>query len=309
MPILVEPALAKINLTLRVLGRMPDGYHAIESLVAFADVGERVSMDVDTIAPGAAVSVRCVGPFAAAIDGANLVETATRAVLAHAPAARIGTFRIDKRLPVAAGLGGGSADAAAALRLVRRANPSLGGLPWHDIARGIGADVPVCLRSRPALMWGRGEHLADAPPLPPAHVVLVNARRPVPRDKTAAVFRRLAAAPLSQTAVAPMPHASLRLLPPAPDPLPPLGSAADLAGLVRTRGNDLLAPALATMPEIADVLAALAATNRCLVASLSGAGPTCFGLFPDAASADDAGRAVTASEPDWWVAASALTQA
>ena len=175
-------APAKVNLTLRVLGRRADGYHALESLVTFARVGDRVG-----IAMGQApVGVTTSGPFAVGIDGENLLSRVLAAVAQQAPALRLGAVHLEKNLPVAAGLGGGSSDAAALIRLMLQANadhPDLQRIDWQALATRLGADVPVCVARRPTLMWGIGEKLRDvgaiagAPEAIPA--VLVNPRVPL----------------------------------------------------------------------------------------------------------------------------------
>jgi 4-diphosphocytidyl-2-C-methyl-D-erythritol kinase len=294
---LQELARAKINLTLSVLGRRSDGYHNLESLVAFAGIGDRV-----TLQPGPDASVTTSGPFAAAIDGPNLLQRALDLVRALDPGSQLGTVTLEKNLPVAAGLGGGSADAAALLRAVRRANPErAGAIDWHGLAARLGADVPACLAGVPALMRGIGDQLEPlAHPLPPLPAVLVNPRVPL---STAHVFRGLAAS-------SPSPRFSLvegrregtGAAPSATD-FPDLQA---LLAYMRARGNDLETPAVALLPVIADVKAALAAEPGCLLAAMSGSGPTCFGLFADDAAAASAASALVLSHPAWWIAPTRL---
>ena len=179
-----ELAPAKINLTLSVLGRRADGYHELESLVTFADVH-----DVVTLEPGAANSVVVAGPFAGYIGGENLLVRALTLLQDADPALRLGSVRLDKHLPVAAGIGGGSADAAALLRAIKHADPErAANVAWLDIAARLGADVPVCLGARPALMWGIGEKTEPLRRLPQAHAVLVNPGLPL---STADVFKAI----------------------------------------------------------------------------------------------------------------------
>jgi 4-diphosphocytidyl-2-C-methyl-D-erythritol kinase len=281
-----EIARAKINLTLRVLGRRADGYHEIESLVAFAAIGDQVALT-----PGPEDRVAVSGPFARDIDGPNLLETALALLREHNAKLQLGTVLLEKNLPVAAGLGGGSADAAALLRAVRRANPErAGAVAWHAMAARLGADVPVCLAGKPALISGVGdkvEPLGAKYALPPVAAVLVNPLLPLP---TAQVYAALAAGPAPGSA----------------PPLAPPGPFSDLASLVefmRRHGNDLERPATALLPIISDIKAALAAQPGCRIAAMSGSGPTCFGIFVDATSAAQAAGGLAAMHPHWWVAA------
>jgi 4-diphosphocytidyl-2-C-methyl-D-erythritol kinase len=281
-----EAAPAKINLTLRVQGLRSDGYHEIESLVAFAEIGDRV-----VLTPGAERRVVASGRFAADIDGPNLLDTALGLLCGFDAEVQLGTVHLEKNLPVAAGLGGGSADAAALLRAVRRANPGKASdIPWHAVAARLGADVPVCLAGTPALISGIGdkvEPLGAAYRLPPVAIVLVNPRLPL---STAKVYQALAAgsAPASRR-------------PPA---LP--AALADLTSLVdfmRSHGNDLERPAISLLPAIVDIKAALAAQPKCCMAAMSGSGPTCFGIFADDLAAASAAAALTRMFPRWWVVA------
>ncbi len=285
MPRVAAFARAKVNLTLAVMGRRPDGYHEIESLVAFAaDIGDRVAFE-----PGANLAVRATGPFAAAITGENLAGKALTLLRRAEPRLALGAVEIEKNIPVAAGLGGGSADAAAVLRAVRAANPGFAEtVDWRGVARGLGADVPVCLESRAAIMAGAGERVSPWPDPPPLFAVLVNAHAPVPAGKTARVFSELKAGPLAA---------------PSPCALPAKMAPGDF---IAARGNDLEAAAAALMPEILAVLAAIRETPDCAVARLSGAGPTCFGLYPSLEHSADAARRISAARPAWWVAATAL---
>jgi 4-diphosphocytidyl-2-C-methyl-D-erythritol kinase len=280
-----ELAPAKINLTLSVLGRRADGYHELESLVTFADVH-----DVVTLEPGAPSSVVVAGPFAGYIGGENLLVRAL-ALLADADNALcLGSVRLDKHLPVAAGIGGGSADAAALLRAVKRANPERAAtVAWLDIATRLGADVPVCLGARPALMWGIGEKTEPLRRLPQAHAVLVNPGLPL---STADVFKALEAGP------APVAHAA----PEAPD----LAGLTNLIDAMRARGNDLERPATRLLPVIGETKAALEAEPGCHLAAMAGSGPTCFGIFADRPQADRAAGRIAGAHGGWWVRATVL---
>ena len=286
-----ERAWPKVNLTLRVLGRRSDGYHEIESLVAFArDVADRI-----TLRPGPGEPhVTSSGPFAAGIAGTNLIAVALARAARTEPRLILGGVDLEKNIPVAAGIGGGSADAAAVLRAVRAANPGLAAsVDWHAISASLGADVPVCLDPRPQVMRGIGDQLATLPALPELAAVLVNPLLSVPLDKTAQVFRRLGAA---------------RLVTPSPARRTPAHFAdrASLLDHIRRTANDLLAPARLVVPAIDIVLAALEAAPGCELAQLSGGGPTCFGLFCDSAAAEVATRSLRASHPQMWIVPSRL---
>jgi 4-diphosphocytidyl-2-C-methyl-D-erythritol kinase len=281
-----ELAPAKINLSLRVLGRRPDGYHELESLVVFATFGDRL-----TLHPGEEFALTVSGPFAAALDTDNLVASAVRRAQAADPRLRTGAFHLEKKLPVAAGLGGGSSDAAAALRTLGRANPDhSAALDWLALAATLGADVPVCFAARPALMRGIGERLHFIERLPQASIVLVNPRRPLSAGD---VFRALDAAPLQAAAV-------------SSAPLPSFDTLDELVAYLRSSANDLEAPAKVLCPEIERVQAALAAQSAARLVRMSGSGPTCFALFANRAEADTAAAAITRHEPGWWVTATEI---
>jgi 4-diphosphocytidyl-2-C-methyl-D-erythritol kinase len=269
-------AAAKVNLSLHVTGQRADGYHRLDSLVVFAAVGDTVRA---RSAPS--LSLTIAGPQAGflAADDSNLVLRAARLFGAQAGAA----LTLEKVLPVASGIGGGSADAAAALLALSR----LWGLPVPDAADvlRLGADVPVCLAGRPVRMTGAGEELHPlAHPLPPAALVLIN---PGVALATPAVF-----AALDRRDHAPMPHS-----------LPRLRDAGELAAFLRMMRNDLEPAATRLAPVIAAVRAALSAQRGCLLSRMSGSGATCFGLFADLPAASAAAEALKADHPGWWVAA------
>ena len=283
---IVEAAPAKLNLYLHVVGRRADGYHLLDSLVAFTDCG-----DVLRAAPAAEVSLRLDGPFAPALAGGgdNLVLKAAEALRARCggPGAAI---VLTKNLPVAAGLGGGSADAAAALRgLSRLWNVSLDGAELGEIARKLGADVTVCVHGRPAYFGGIGDELAAAPRLPAAGVVLVNPRIPLPTAKVFGARRGPFSAP-SRFADAP-------------------SDAAALARRLGERRNDLEPAAVELVPAVRTVLAALAESPGCRLARMAGSGATCFGLYDNAVAANVAGAWLAGQEPGWWIQATRLTTA
>jgi 4-diphosphocytidyl-2-C-methyl-D-erythritol kinase len=291
MPVITERAPAKINLTLEVLGRRLDGYHELLSLVAFAGLGDVLSLDTDQ-----AIGLAASGPFAAEISGPNIVETALRLLGEQAPQLKLGAVHLEKRLPVAAGIGGGSADAAALLRAVAKANSEhRERFDWTALAVRLGADVAVCLRSRAAWMSGAGEVVEPlAVPLPALNVVLVNPRARVPADKTAQVFRAFAASAIS---------AGRR---PATLGKRQVGSRVELMALLAAGSNHLEAPAIAVVPELVDVLEALSALPGIELVRLSGAGPTCYGIFPSAHTAEAAAAALKSVHSAWWIEATVL---
>ena len=269
-------ARAKINLALHVVGRRADGYHLLDSLVAFADFGDVISVQA---APS--LSLAITGPMAAGLSAGpdNLVLRAAGALGGPLGAA----ITLDKRLPVASGIGGGSADAAATLQALC----ALWGcdVPEAHQVLALGADVPVCLAGQSCRMAGIGEEITPLV-LPPAYLVLVN---PGIGLGTASVFGALAC----------------RDNPPLP-PLNDLPDAAALAGYLRACRNDLEAPALSLVPQIATVIAALSAQGGCLLARMSGSGATCFGLFASASAAEAGAAALRAQSSAWWVQAAAL---
>jgi 4-diphosphocytidyl-2-C-methyl-D-erythritol kinase len=277
-------APAKINLFLHVLGRRDDGYHLLDSLIAFARLGDRIE-----VAPAPGLSLTVEGPFAAGLSAGedNLALRAARALADRVRPDAGAAIRLTKNLPVASGIGGGSADAAATLRaLVRLWRLDLDADALARLGLRLGADVPICLFGRPARVGGIGETIMPAPALPAVGVVLVNPRVPV---STGAVFSRLGG----------------RYSRPA-SPMPGVASVSQLADWLAEQRNDLEAPALSLAPSIGDVLAALSASGQCLLARLSGSGATCFGLYPDGSAAASAARALGGRHADWWVAATGL---
>jgi 4-diphosphocytidyl-2-C-methyl-D-erythritol kinase len=275
---MVEAALAKVNLYLRVVGRRADGYHLLDMLIAFASVGDTVAAS-----PADGLSLEVDGPFAPTLQdepAENLVLRAAR-ILAEVLGRRPDVaLRLTKRLPVASGIGGGSSDAAATLRLLGRLWSAPDAL-LMDLALRLTADGPVCLRAVPARVGGIGEILQPVPPLPPLAIVLVNPRQPL---STPAVFKARRG-PFS---------------PPA-EPYPRWDSTADLVSWLRPLGNDLAEPATGMVPAIAGILDALARTPDCLLARLSGSGATCFGLYATPAQAVAAAGLIRQRTPDWWI--------
>ena len=281
---IVQPAPAKLNLTLHITGRRADGYHELDSLVAFADLHDTV-----TVRKAGEVSLSVEGPFASALAGEpdNLVLKAARALAAAAGVSQGAEIALTKRLPVAGGIGGGSADAAAALRaLAILWKIDLGAPEYAGLAMGLGADVPVCLAGRAAYMSGVGERLDPAPRLPPAALVLANPMRTL---ATRAVFDA---------------HDGNFTAPDRFERAP--ADAAELAGLIAPRRNDLTVPALRCLPEIGAVLDALGAAPGALLARMSGSGATCFALFASDTEAARAAAEIASAQPGWWVRAGRL---
>lgn len=273
-----EPARAKINLALHVTGQRADGYHLLDSLVAFAEIADQV-----TAAPANRLSLTIDGPQAGGLDpGAdNLMLRAAR-LFDPACAARLG---LTKTLPVASGIGGGSADAAATLRALARLTGRP--LPLAADTAALGADVPVCLAGVPARMRGIGERLTPVA-MPPGWIVLANPRCPV---ATPAVFSGLAR----------------KDNPALPDRLPDWRDIVALAAWLKDQRNDLEPPARAIAPPIGAVLAALGACPGALIARMSGSGATAFALFASQAAARAAAARIGAAEPNWWATAGQLS--
>ena len=272
-------AAAKINLFLHVGERRADGFHELESLVAFAEAG-----DVLTFAHADALSLSVAGPFAAGLAGEsdNLVLRAARALKERTGFAKGAAITLEKNLPVSSGIGGGSADAAATLKgLVRLWGLKLASGQLHGIAAALGSDVPVCVASETSWMEGRGERVDAAPALPPCALVLVNPGIAVP---TGRVFGMLATR--SGTG-----HSK-------PATLPTLDA---LLGYLQKTRNDLEAPGRAIAPVIGEILTALSSATGALLARMSGSGATCFGLFANDADASAAARVLKSDHPDWWI--------
>ena len=280
-------APAKVNLFLHVGGPGADGYHPLCSLMVFADVGDRL-----TAAPAASLDLQLQGTFAGELSAGpdNLVMRAAAALaggLRPPGAAMI----LDKRLPVASGLGGGSSDAGAALRLLRRLwRSECSDDDLRAIAAGLGADGAACLWGRPVLAQGRGERLSAAPELPVLHAVLVNAGAPV---ATAEVYRRFDAARRFSDVTPP----------PVPAAFPTTASVADWLGRQR---NDLEGSAIVAEPRVGAVLALLGAQPEVLLARMSGSGGTCFALCAEAAEAQRLAARLATLQPAWWSVATRL---
>jgi 4-diphosphocytidyl-2-C-methyl-D-erythritol kinase len=277
-----ELAPAKVNLFLHVTGKRADGYHLLDSLAVFAGIADQI-----TFAPAETLGLNVIGQFAASLTAEpdNLVLRAARTLAEEAGLRPTAALTLDKSIPVASGIGGGSADAAATLRLLRRmwrvnvSDPDL-----DRLAAGLGADVPVCLRNRPMRMRGVGERLTPAPSLPACGLVLINPGVPL---ATAAVFRARVGG-YSPGATLPEGWENVQEM------------AVSLSGLT----NDLEQAAISLVPEIREVLIAIAGMRGCLLARMSGSGATCFGLFGDAKAAVTAAADLT--RPGWWTWGGAL---
>jgi 4-diphosphocytidyl-2-C-methyl-D-erythritol kinase len=284
-----QRAPGKINLTLRVIGRRADGYHELESLVAFAGLCDWVAFE-----PGPDAALEVLGPRAleaGPVDD-NLILRAARGLAALIPGLRIGRFRLVKRLPAAAGLGGGSADAAAALRLLAdEARLSVDDARVRTAARATGADVLACLCPRARMMTGIGDQLGPAIALPRMFAVLVN---PLVQTATPKVFAALGLAPGEN-------------LESSAGSFDALGrGAAGLLDFLSSSRNDLEAAAVRIAPAIAVVRERLSRIPEARATGMSGSGATCFALFGDRRSATLARRIVAAERPDWWVEATAI---
>ena len=272
-------APAKVNLALHITGQRDDGYHLLDSFVAFADVGDRLS-----VAAAATLSLSVDGPRAEGIPTGddNLVLKAARMMDPKGRAA----IALEKNLPSEAGIGGGSSDAAAAMRALS----TLWDVPLPGAAATVtlGADVPVCMAPKMQRMQGIGETLTPISGWPKLPCVLVNAGRPVP---TGAVFKAL-----KSRENAPLPARF-------PTPSTVSGGISWLA----SHRNDLEHPAGIVVPEIRDVIAALSALDGCGLARMSGSGGTCFGLFESFGAAVFAASELKKAQPDWWIKATKLS--
>jgi 4-diphosphocytidyl-2-C-methyl-D-erythritol kinase len=296
MPERAVTAPAKINLTLEIRGRRADGYHQLESLVAFAiDAADDVSLR-----PGPGFSLTVEGSEAGELSGENLIARVAHAIGDARPDLTIGAFRLTKRLPVASGIGGGSADAAAAIRLIAAVNDIAD--PHAEFARlaaTLGADIPVCIGGggrKAAFMWGIGDEVwrpggARLLPAGGLAAVLVNPRVAV---STAAVFKALGAGPLEEGESA------------APELPPPLDDLDAVLAYVGDRANDLEAPAIGIAPVIAEVLETLSGLAGGRLARMSGSGATCFALFDDLETAIAGASDLRTKFPGWWAAATRL---
>ena len=280
-------APAKVNLFLHVGAPEASGYHPICSLMVFADIGDELTGEA-----AATLSLEVAGPFGAGLarDGDNLVLRAARAVLAQSRSAAGARLTLDKHLPVASGLGGGSSDAGAAFRLMRALiQADLSDDMLESMAADLGADGAACFRAQSVIAEGRGERLSPASALPPLPAVLVNAGSAV---STPGVYRRFDERGRFGEVARPV--------------VPMLQDAADVAGWLSNLRNDLQAAAIDVQPEVGEVLELLSAQPETLLARVSGSGGTCFALCADDCAAKALAARLAAMRPDWWVRACRL---
>ena len=288
-----KTANAKINLNLSVLGKRPDGYHALDSLVTFAALGDELS-----VSSSDELSLTYKGAFASdlkssfVVQADDLVLKAAKALQQESGTLMGALLQLTKSVPLGAGLGGGSADAAACLRLLN----SFWKLDWSldalmTLGAHIGSDVPACVMNAPCRMTGRGEHVTKIDTLPILFCVLVNPRMSV---STAEIFRKLN-----------KPHIDMDALEATSEPLPIFANHDVLYNYLQNTGNDLLSSAIETAPVIGLVLDAINDTGAD-ISTMTGSGSTCFGLFKDEVSALHAKEKLKGVFPDYWVEATAL---
>ena len=283
-----EAARAKVNLTLHMKGKRRDGYHELESLVVFADVSDEL-----VFTPASEDRLSLEGPFAGLVDGENLVLKAKRAFASWLGVTVSGDFLLKKNIPVAAGLGGGSSDAAATIRALLKAyDRDEDTKTFIRQSAAIGADVPVCLQDSAAWMCGLGERVTPVSGLTPLPALLVN---PGIKLSTAAVFKTLNAKPLQPEEAG------------APPSFPGWRNPQEAAVWLNEGRNDLEAPAIALEPAVKKVLDALRRLDDCMLSRLSGSGPTCFGIFLSQDAAAEAASEMRRSYPNWWVQATTLS--
>jgi 4-diphosphocytidyl-2-C-methyl-D-erythritol kinase len=281
LPGVALTAAAKVNLALHVIGRREDGYHLLDSIAVFADVGDRVE-----VTPGERLTVDVAGPFASHAPGdrTDLAWRAAESFFAQVGASPAVAIRIEKNIPAGAGLGGGSADAAAVLIALSRLHDGRLPLPaLSAIGLSLGADVPMCVAGRALRARGIGEQVEQLESWPPLSLVLVWPGRPI---STAEIFRALAR----------------RENPPLPEP-PGAPTLSEAAAWLASCRNDLEGPVLAMAPEIGEVLRRLRETPGCLLARMSGSGSACFGLYADLPQAESAARHLGQANSGWWARA------
>lgn len=271
----IETAWAKVNLWLSIVGRRDDGYHLLHSLVAFADLGDTLELSA---ADGLALAVEGLGATELSVNADNLVLKAARLLAIDTGARPDAAFRLVKRIPMAAGLGGGSSDAAAALRgLCRLWRLDVPAARLSALAAQLGADVPMCLEQRPSIVSGAGESLEPAPPLPSCGLLLVNPGVPLPTPEVFAARRG------NFSPIRPLDR--------------PWSDLAGLAAALSARGNDLTEAAVSSRPVVGEVLAGLRRTAGARYVAMSGSGATCFALYDTVADAEQAAKRLPLP---WW---------
>ncbi len=276
-----ELAKAKINLTLEVLGKRRDGYHELNSLVAFANCGDSLSLKTQNMQ-----DLIISGPFASGLEGENLILKAANFITSTYPDVQSGVFSLDKRLPIASGIGGGSADAAAAIRLLSSQISGVSEeLDLTAIARELGADIPVCIAQKPVMMTGIGDTLTPIGELAPLHAVLVNPGVPV---STGEIFRRLNASEVSVSDCS-----SIQI--------PSLADFDDVLDYMAHHDNDLQAVAEGIEPAVVEVINNIQDQDGCRIARMSGSGATCFGIFENDAQTQRAVSEISRFHEGWWV--------
>lgn len=281
-------AAAKVNLDLRVISRRADGYHELDSLVVFSSVGDHL-----TFAPSDLLELRVDGPYAGSLENealqSNLVLRAAELLRSYLKQPELGAaITLTKNLPVASGLGGGSADAAASLSgLAELWEQEISGAELAELGLRLGADVPVCLQGAPCYLRGIGEKISLLQQFPRVWLVLVNPRKALSTPRVFAAFDGGFSSARKAEAT---------------DALDGFASLDDLLAALNDSRNDLERPAMALMPEIAACLTALGAEAGCQLTRMSGSGATCFGLFASQDEASKAASSIAARRPDWWVA-------
>lgn len=281
----------KVNLTLEILGKRPDGYHELHSLVVFARSGG----DWLTYTSGSDTAVEINGPFGSRIAGPNTLDRTLALVASVAPNLPLGRVALEKHIPVASGIGGGSTDAAALMKALALAEPAgTRHVDWPTLARTIGADVTVCLVARAAYMTGIGEVVTPLLEFPPLAGLLVSPPADAPADKTAQVFHELAAPPLQHDTRSPSLEAEFL-------------NFDQVLSFLACHPNNLNPAAARLFPVMDQVLAEIAATPGCRIARSSGAGPTCFGLYETIAEAHAAAAVLAVRHPAWWITPTVLS--
>ena len=280
---LIETAKAKVNLSLKVLGKLESGYHDICSLVAFTDFGDQIAFE-----PSEKYSLAVHGPFAPDLSGENLIDQVVSFMQEEYPNLQVGEFNLIKNLPVASGIGGGSSDAAAALRILNSMkHKELDNIDIKKVSLKLGADIPVCLKQEAAFMSGIGEHVKTLENFPKIVCLLIN---PGVQISTSEIFNKLNA-----------PESSGKDIEKCCFELNGFSSIEGLVNYIQENDNDLQKVAEDICPVIKNIIARLEQQQGCYIARMSGSGATCFGLFNDLSSAQIAMQNIRLEEPNWWI--------